>query len=235
MKKCISYFFGTEIPAQPWYVSGKRCFRYKTKRPRSRRSEIEDLSVRKWDLNGICVDQVLAAKTNRKELVTQTWNAPLSPLKINVFLSQNLLGRKIYLFSLNLEENKQHPFSFCYKYHKSICKVDPRPLGNLGSDLWNKYIPCWNIGGPTINDDDTNSIRAGQTGNQKLATYPKLRVLSCLFLFFFEPFKQIKYKLLRYWHKNYCDRDRLLSFLAVTKAGSKKVFGREHLRLNDHH
>ena len=72
MKKCISYFFGTEIPAQPWYVSGKRCFRYKTKRPRSRRSEIEDLSVRKWDLNGICVDQVLAAKTNRKELVTQT-------------------------------------------------------------------------------------------------------------------------------------------------------------------
>ena len=143
MKKCISYFFGTEIPAQPWYVSGKRCFRYKTKRPRSRRSEIEDLSVRKWDLNGICVDQVLAAKTNRKELVTQTWNAPLSPLKINVFLSQNLLGRKIYLFSLNLEENKQHPFSFCYKYHKSICKVDPRPLGIRSMEQIHPLLKHW--------------------------------------------------------------------------------------------
>ena len=142
MKKCISYFFGTEIPAQPWYVSGKRCFRYKTKRPRSRRSEIEDLSVRKWDLNGICVDQVLAAKTNRKELVTQTWNAPLSPLKINVFLSQNLLGRKIYIFSLNLEENKQHPFSF-YKYHKSICKVDPRPLGIRSMEQIHPLLKHW--------------------------------------------------------------------------------------------
>ena len=140
--------------------------------------------------------------------------------------------KNIFIF-FKLGRKQAAPFSF-YKYHKSICKVDPRPLGIRSMEQIHPLLKHW-IGGPTINDEDTNSIWAGQTGNQKLATYPKLRVLSCLFLFFFEPFKQIKYKLLRYWHKNYCDRDRLLSFLAVTKAGSKKVFGREHLRLNDHH